>query len=292
MLGPVGIWSIELRTAPDGAIREAAHELDQLGFGALWIPGMGGGTVFDDVDRLLQSTDTAAVVLGVLGMWGQEPEAVAIESGSLNAENGNRFLTGLGVSSPDSARHAGSDFRSPLGSMEAYLDRLDHAPAPLTSDRRILGALGPKMVELAGRRAAGIHPFLVTPESSVINRDLLGSSPLIAPHLATVLETDPTTARAIARAGIGAYIGFPSYQSNLRRLGFDEKDLVPGGSDRLIDALVAWGDVDAIQRRVDEHLQAGADHVALHVLTATNLLPLDTWRQLAQLTTTHRTDTT
>ena len=201
ILGPVGIWSIELRTASDGAIREAAHELDQLGFGALWIPGMGGGTVFDDVDRLLQSTDTAAVVLGVLGMWGQEPEAVAIESGSLNAENGNRFLTGLGVSSPDSARHAGSDFRSPLGSWR-NIPRSTR-PRSGTVDKRSTDsrALGPKMVELAGRRVRRSIPFLVTPESSAINRGpLLGSNPLIAPHLATVLRDRPDARRASDRS--------------------------------------------------------------------------------------------
>ncbi|MGD9529246.1 MAG: LLM class F420-dependent oxidoreductase, partial [Pseudonocardia sp.] len=165
--------------------------------------------------------------------------------------------------------------------MGAYLDDVDAASPALPVGERVLGALGPRMVALAGARSAGIHPFLVTPGSNAVNRDLLGPDALVAPHQAVVLERDPDRARAIARRGIGMFIGFPSYRANLRRLGFDEDDLVPGGSDRLIDAVVAWGGVDAVAARVQEHWAAGADHVALHVLTEAGGLPRDQWRELA-----------
>jgi probable F420-dependent oxidoreductase len=139
------------------------------------------------------------------------------------------------------------------------------------------------MAALGARRAAGLHPFLVTPDYSARVRARIGAGPVIAPHQAVVLDTDPARARAAARDGIGMVIGFPAYQNNLRRLGFTDDDLVPGGSDRLIDAVVAWGTVDDIRRRVQAHLDAGADHVALHVLGGRGDLPLPQWRQLAEL---------
>ncbi|MCP3785014.1 LLM class flavin-dependent oxidoreductase [Micromonospora sp. A3M-1-15] len=149
-----------------------------------------------------------------------------------------------------------------------------------------MGALGPKMVDLATARTSGWHPFVVTPEYSARLRERVSHRPLVAPHLAVVLDRDPDRARAAARAGIGMFIGFPAYRSNLARLGFDEEDLVPGGSDRLIDALVAWGDLDDVADRVQAHLDAGADHLTLPVLrpdTDSAGLPLRQWRELAAL---------
>ncbi|WP_446220127.1 TIGR03620 family F420-dependent LLM class oxidoreductase [Micromonospora sp. IBHARD004] len=286
-LGTVGIWSMELRGAARPEVREAAAELDQLGFPALWIPGLDGQGALDDVEHLLAAAPRATVALGVLSMWGQDPAALGDHWSALDAAYGPRAVMGLGVSNANSAANAGQDYGKPTVSMGRFLDGLDAAPHPIPADRRLLGALGPKMVDLATARTSGWHPFLVTPEYSAVQRARVGDAPLIAPHLAVVLDRDPARARAAARDGVGVFIGFPAYRSNLARLGFGEEDLVPGGSDRLIDALVAWGDLDAVAGRVQAHLDAGADHVTLHVLRPDPAdggdLPRRQWRELAGL---------
>ncbi len=281
-LGPVGVWSMQLRGADRPAVRDAAAELDELGLRTLWIPGLDGNGVFDDTGELLEAAPHSSVVLGVLGIWGQPAEAVAGHLARLDAKYGPRTVVGLGISNSSSAESHGQTFGKPVDSMGAYLDELDTASPPLPASRRLLGALGPRMVELGAARTAGIHPFLVTPQYAANQRAVIGPDPFIAPHQAVVLDTDADRARATAREGIGMYIGFPAYQNNLRRLGFGEGDLVPGGSDRLIDATVAWGSVDDIHRRLQEHFAAGADHVAVHVLGGEDL-QLAQWRELATL---------
>ncbi|GIF68391.1 LLM class F420-dependent oxidoreductase [Asanoa ishikariensis] len=281
-LGRVGIWSMELRGAGRPEVQEAAAELDGLGFRALWIPGLDGSGALDDIEHLLAAAPHSTVALGVLSMWGQDPVRLAERRATL----GPRTLLGLGVSNAHAAANAGQDYGRPTASMGRFLDALDAAPRPVPADRRLLGALGPRMVDLATARTSGWHPFLVTPEYSAAHRARVGDAPLIAAHLAVVLETDPTRARAAARAGVGMFIGFPAYGSNLARLGFGPADLVPGGSDRLIDAVVAWGDRDAVADRIQAHLDAGADHVTLHVLRpagADGGLPRQQWRDLATL---------
>jgi probable F420-dependent oxidoreductase len=285
-LGRLGIWTLDWGAVDPAAADDAAAELDDSGWGALWIAGAGGPGIWDGADRLLAATKRTSVALGVASIWGPDAEIAPARFDHLTRQHGHRLMAGFGVSSPQNAAAVGKRFGTPLGAMNDYLDTLDQAVPPLRADDRILGALGPKMVELAGRRAAGIHPFLVTPESNATNRALMGDGSLIAPHLAVVLETDPSKARRFARDGIGMYIGFPSYQANLRRLGFTDDDLIPGGSDRLIDSVVAWGTLDDVERRVDEHLAAGADHLALHVLTGSQGLPRSEWAELSHLSTT------
>ncbi|MEU7799336.1 TIGR03620 family F420-dependent LLM class oxidoreductase [Micromonospora arborensis] len=284
-LGTVGIWSMELRGAARPEVREAAAELDQLGFPALWIPGLDGPGALDDVEHLLVAAPRATVALGVLSMWGQDPTTLGSRWSTLDSAYGPRAVLGLGVSNAHSAANAGQDYGTPTVSMCSFLDGLDAAPHPVPADRRLLGALGPKMVDLATTRTSGWHPFLVTPEYSAVQRARVGEVPLVAPHLAVVLDRDPGRARAAARDGIGMFIGFPAYRSNLARLGYGEEDLIPGGSDRLIDALVAWGDLDDVADRIQAHLDAGADHVTLHVLRpdAGADLPRQQWRELATL---------
>jgi probable F420-dependent oxidoreductase len=284
-LGKAGIWSSELRSAPAAAAGDAAAEPDALGFRALWIPGLNGGPVFDDAARLLTAAPNATVALGVLGIWQQSPGQLAAAAAAGTARFPGRLVTGLGVSSPESAAAAGRDFGKPLLSMSRYLDALDAAATPLPAGQRILGALGPKMAKLAADRTAGFHPFLVPARASADYRAHVGAETLLAPYLAVVPDTDPGRARAIARAGIGVFTGFPSYQQNLRRLGITEADLVPGGSDQLIDELVARGDLDAAGRRIRQHLDAGADHVALHVLRDAPGSPVPQWRRLSSLVT-------
>jgi probable F420-dependent oxidoreductase len=287
-LGRLGIWTLDWRAVDPAAATDAAAELDDSGWGALWIAGAGGPGIWNNADLLLTATKNISVALGVASIWGPDADAAPLQFNRLTQQHGHRLMAGFGVSSPQNATAVGKRFGSPLSAMNDYLDTLDQATPPLPANNRILGALGPKMVELAGTRAAGIHPFLVTPESNVTNRSLVGDGGLIAPHLAVVLETDPRKARQIARDGIGIYIGFPSYQANLRRLGFTDDDLIPGGSDRLIDSVVAWGTLDDVNRRISEHLTAGADHLALHVLTGSQGLPRSQWAELSYLSTTPR----
>ncbi|WP_426244674.1 TIGR03620 family F420-dependent LLM class oxidoreductase [Nocardioides sp. LHG3406-4] len=281
-LGPVGVWSMELRGADRAEVQDAAAELDDLGLRTLWIPGLDGSGVLDDTDLLLAAAPHSSVVLGVLGIWGSSADQVASRVARLDRRHGPRAVVGLGVSNPDAAKSNGQHFGNPVDAMGAYLDGLDAATTSPSASRRLLGAMGPRMVALAAERTAGIHPFLVPPEYSAGQRAAIGPDPLIAPHQAVVLETDPERARAAARAGVGMFIGFPAYRNNLRRLGYGDSDLVPGGSDRLIDALVAWGDTDAIHQRLREQLDAGADHVAVHVLGGDGI-PLAQWRELASL---------
>jgi probable F420-dependent oxidoreductase len=281
-LGPLGVWSMQLRGADRSEVQEAAAELDGLGLRTLWIPGLDGKGVFDDADHLLRAAPNSTVALGVLGIWGRPAGEVAREVAQLDRRHGPRTVVGLGISDPGSARSHGQRFGNPVDSMSGYLDALDAASTPLPASRRLLGALGPRMVSLGAARTTGIHPFLVTPRYTANQRTAIGTDPLIAPHQAVVLDTDADRARATARTGVGMFVGLPAYQANLRRLGFDDADLVPGGSDRLIDATVAWGGIDDIQARLREHLDAGADHVAVHVLGSGDL-PLATWRELATL---------
>ena len=283
LLRRVGVWSMELRGAGRPQVKDAAAELDALGLRALWIPGLDGHGVFDDVGHLLRSAPNSAVVVGVLGIWGQDPTAIGDRLHQLDTEFGPRTITGFGVSNMQAAVNAGQVYGNPIAAIGEFLNRLDEAGHPVRPERRLLGANGPKMAELAASRTAGIHPFLVTPRYSVTTRDRIGHDPLIAPHLAVVFETDAARARAIARDGIDTFIGLPTYQQNLRRIGFTDADVVPGGSDRLIDAVVAWGSPEDIRSRIQAHLDAGADHVAVHVLGAQDGEPRPQWRELAEL---------
>jgi probable F420-dependent oxidoreductase len=274
-LGRIGIWSIELRFGDRGERSEAAAELDELGYGALWIPGGFDDAVLGDVADLLAATRRAAIATGIVNIWKQTPADVAAWwRGRPSAEHG-RTMLGIGVSH---APLIGSAYANPLGTMGRYLDGLDAAGLPVQA--RCLAALGPKMLDLARDRSAGAHPYLVSPDHTARARERLGPAALLAPEQGVILETDPARARDIARAALGPYLNFPNYVNNWRRLGFSDEDVA--GSDRLIDAIFAWGSLDQIARRVAEHHAAGADHVCLQVLHAdTPALPRQAWRDLA-----------
>ncbi|MDX6281094.1 MAG: hypothetical protein QOH03_2165 [Kribbellaceae bacterium] len=281
-LGRVGVWSMELRNAGQPGI-EAAAELADRGIKALWIPGLDGRGIFDDTDGLLTASPTTYVVLGVLGIWRQEASVLQAKIHELDLRHGPRTIVGLGVSDRNAAAAVGRTYTSPVEAVSEYLDELAKQRNPIPSERLLLGALGPRMAQLAAERTAGIHPFLVSPEYTARMRAQLGADPFIAPHQAVVFSTDAEQARAVARDQLGMFIGFDAYRNNLRRLGYTDSDLVPGGSDRLIDALVAWGDDDAISRRLQEHLDAGADHVAVQVLPTGPAAGLEDWRRLTDL---------
>jgi probable F420-dependent oxidoreductase len=286
-VGRVGIWSGHFRlgrSASEAELRDAAAELEALGYPSLWIPGGAGGPVVDDVARVLDATRTLVVATGILNIWMHEPADVAADHARLQERSGGRFLLGLGVSHRPSVERAGETYDRPLAKLRAYLDALDAASPAVPADERVLAALGPKALELARDRSLGSHPYFTTPEHTAVARRALGEGPLLAPEIMVVLETDPDRARAIARRTVARYLALPNYTNNLLRHGFTEDDIAGEGSDRLVDAIVAWGDVDAVGARVRAHHEAGADHVCLQVLRDDpTALPLDEWRALAAL---------
>jgi probable F420-dependent oxidoreductase len=284
-LGPIGIWSRQLRFGDPVEALEAAAELDELGFGALWIPDV-GGPVLETAARLLEATRRAVVATGILNVWMHDAAEVAADQAGLDRDHRGRFLLGLGIGhAPIVDADEPGRYRRPLATMRAYLDALDaHAPAG-DPPPRVLAALGPKMVELAGERTLGVHPYLVPVEHTALVREALGPDRLVAPELTVIVENDARRGREIARKDIQLYFGLPNYTNTWRRLGFADADLAGGGSDRLIDALYAIGSAEQIAARVREHHDAGADHVCLRVVTAdpedAERLARAEWRELA-----------
>jgi probable F420-dependent oxidoreductase len=276
-----GIWSSGLRYGDRAKATEAAAELDELGYTALWVPDI-GGDLFEVVERLLGATRTAIIATGILNLWMHVAEDTAAAHARLTGTHGDRFLVGIGVSHSllIDAKEPGR-YRKPLSAMATYLDGLDAAPTPLAVSDRVLAALGPKMLELARTRAAGAHPYNVTPEHTAQAREAVGPDGLVLPEQAVVLTTDAEQARRLGRDHLAHYMLLPNYTNNLRRLGFGDADFDGSGSDRLIDALVAWGDEEAIAARIQEHRDAGANHVCIQVLSDEGQLPRATWRALA-----------
>ncbi|MEV0616302.1 LLM class F420-dependent oxidoreductase [Nonomuraea sp. NPDC050404] len=279
-LSGVGVWSTQLRYGDPVESAEAAAELEELGFSALWIPDI-GGPVFDAVGNLLAATRETVVATGILNLWMHAPAEAAASYASLSAAHGDRFLMGIGVSHAPlvDAAEAGR-YRRPLAAMAAFLDGLDAADPPVPAEGRVLAALGPKMLELAGKRTRGVHPYLVTPEHTRIAREALGAGPLVLPEQTVILCSGAEEAHAIGTEWLRGYLALPNYANSLLRLGFSQEDLT-SVSDRLFDALIAWGDEEAIRSRVNEHLAAGADHVTVQVLTADqDAFPREQWRRL------------
>ena len=276
-----GIWSGGLRYGDPAEAADAATELDELGYTALWIPDI-GGDVFDVVERLMIATKTATVATGILNLWMHTAEETAESHARLAAAHGDRFLVGIGVShAPLIDAGEPGRYRQPLAAMTSFLDRLDAAPAALAPSDRVLAALGPKMLELARTRSAGAHPYNVTPEHTAQARQALGRAGWLLPEQAVALATDADQARKLGRDHLTHHLALPNYTNNLRRLGFGDADFSDGGSDRLVDAIVAWGNEDAIASRVREHMDAGADHVCIQVLSEEGMLPRRAWRELA-----------
>jgi probable F420-dependent oxidoreductase len=282
-LGPVGIWSGEFRAVDEGAARAAAAELEELGFGALWIPGGAGGPILETIGTLLDATRRIVLATGILNVWMHDPGEVAQDHGRLTGRHPGRFLLGLGVSHAPLVESSGEQrYERPLGVMVRYLDALDMALPAVPTAERVLAALGPKMLELSAARSAGAHPYLVDPEHTAFARRTLGPGPLLAPEQKVVIGRDPATARAMARRHLKIYLGLPNYVNNLRRVGYTEEDVAGDGSDRLMDGIVAWGDVETVAGRVRQHLDAGADHVCIQILGESRReLPLAEWREFA-----------
>ena len=281
---PVGIWSRELRFGDPAESVEAAAELEELGYGALWIPGGSGGTILDTVRTMLAATSNVVVATGILSLWGHEPQEVAETHAALDDSFPERFLLGLGVShAPIVDAEQEGLYRKPLTKMREYLDALDsYAPAG-TRPARVIAALAPKMIALAGARTLGVHPYMVPVEHTRFVRGALGEGPLVAPELSVVLQPDRNRALHEARIDLALYLALPNYVATWERLGFGDDDFHDRGSDRLVAALYALGSADDVAARVREHHEAGADHVCLRVVTnQLERLPREEWRLLAE----------
>ncbi|WP_440104785.1 LLM class F420-dependent oxidoreductase [Streptosporangium sp. H16] len=283
-LGRFGIWSGAWSNASRGdgpvdrgAFDDTVAELDALGYGTLWL---GGSPAVDHAVPLLEAAPRITVATGILSIWEYEAAEVAARRAALEREYPGRFVLGLGVS------HEGftERYARPYSAMREYLDALDSAAEPVPAQARVLAALGPRMLELARDRAAGAHPYLVTVEHTAQAREILGEHALLAPELKVVLDPDLESARATARGYLRLYLKLPNYTNNLLRLGFEEDDFRDGGSDRLVNAVFALGDADAVARRAADFLAAGADHLAIQVVTDDPFhdLPRDAWRRLAE----------
>jgi probable F420-dependent oxidoreductase len=286
-LGRVGIWHF-LDIFPTPVAQATAREIEELGFRALWIPEALGREAFTHSGLLLAGTQRLVVATGIANVWARDAMAMAAAQKTLAEAYPHRFLLGMGVShAPLVAGMRGHAYEKPLTYLRGYLDAMDSAifmgAGPLEPPRRVLAALHPKSLELARDRAWGSHPYFVPPEHTKRARATLGAGKLLAPEQAVCFERDATAARAIARTHMSTYLGLPNYVRNLRSLGFSADDVANGGSDRLVDAIVAWGGIDAVVARVKAHLDAGADHVCLQVLRANPAdLPHDEWREIAR----------
>lgn len=277
----VGLWSSQLRYGNPGEAADAAAELDELGFPALWIPDV-GGPVLDAVDNLLSATTKTVIATGILNLWMHDPAEVATRYATLTETHGERFLLGIGVShAPLIDSQEPGRYRKPLAATKAFLDGIDASPQPVPTGNRVLAALGPKMLELSATRAAGAHPYLTSPEHTHQAREVLGEGPLLLPEQSVLLTDSRDEARAIGTDWLKSYLALPNYANNILRTGFTEED-INTVSDRLFDALIAWGDEETVLRRVAEHRDAGADHVCVQVLTADpREFPREQWRRLA-----------
>ncbi len=283
-LGVFGVWSGALRNNERAAVLEATAELEELGYGTIWFPGGQHEGLAEHISSILQRTRRVVVATGIVSIWTHPAAEIAAEHHAITQAYPGRFLLGLGVSHRHVVDRAGLHYQRPLQKMIAYLDELDSAPTPVPIEERILAALGPRMLALARDRSCGTHPYFVPPEHTRIARQTIGPNKVVAPEHMVVLEADPTRARAIAWPSIDRYLHAPNYTNNLLRLGFTADDFANGGSDRLVDAIVAWGTPEQIIQRVKEHHAAGAEHVCIQVLTETPQdLPtaMAGWRQLA-----------
>jgi probable F420-dependent oxidoreductase len=293
-VGGVGLWTFQLDLQPAARARKLAAEIEKQGWGALWVPEAVGREPLTHAAVLLGATKEMVVATGVANVWSRSPSATAAAQRLLADDSDGRFLLGLGVShGPLVEGLLGMAYERPLAKMRAFLDGIDDAfttsPPPDDDPPRVLAALGPKMLQLAAERSWGAHTYLVPVDHTPVAREALGDGPMLLVEQAVVLSTDEEEAREVARRYLQTYLPLPNYAANLQRLGFDDDDLAGGGSDKLVDAVVAWGDVEAVVERVTAHREAGADHVCLQVLDRdATAVPMVQWRRLAEALVTPR----
>jgi probable F420-dependent oxidoreductase len=285
--GRVGIWTGVLDAVPSSEAQQVARELEELGFPTLWIPETVGRDPFVMATLLLSATETLKVATGIANIYARDAVTMANTQRSLEEAFPGRFLLGLGVSHShlvDRVRH--HDYSKPYSRMVEYLGEMDgaifRAVGPQERPATVLAALGPKMLRLAAEQADGAHPYFVPVDHTATAREIMGPDAILAPEQMVVLETDRAKALEIARKGMAVYLRAPNYVNNLKRFGFTDDDVADGGSERLVDAIVACGDVDAAVARVQAHFDAGASHVTVQALGEDlTAVPREAWRELA-----------
>jgi probable F420-dependent oxidoreductase len=288
-LGRIGVWSGQFDFSPAGVVREAVTELDELGYPTVWTGEVKGREVLVTAGMMLAATARITVATGIAQILARNPLTMAAGQLALAEAFPGRFVLGLGVSHAELMQIRGVPYTKPLGQMSAYLAEMDRmaseqyrAVPPLADPPRVLAALGPKMLELARDRADGAHTYFVPPEHTAAARKTLGSGKLLVPEQAFVLDTDTERARELARRHTGSYLRLPNYTNNLRRYGYTDDDFANAGSDRLVDMIVPHGGPEVLAARISEHLDAGADQVAIQVLDYDRRgLPRRQWRELA-----------
>lgn len=287
-LGRVGVWlgGLGLRSASDE--RTAVAEIERLGYGAVWFgEGATNKEAFVHAAILLAATQRIVVATGIANIYARDGAAMNHAAMALADAYPGRFLLGMGVSHQPIVQTRGHVYQSPVATMGGYLDAMERVkytpPSPAEPVTKVIAALRPRMLALARERTDGAHPYLVTPAHTQKARAALGREALLLPEQGVIVETDPARARAAARQHLAPYLRMTNYVNNFREMGFGDADVADGGSDRLVDALVAWGDVNAVAARVREHHAAGADHVPIQAITADPDKALDDLRALARV---------
>ena len=266
-IGKLGVWYF-FDGLPSSAAAEAAQRIEELGYGALWIPETVGRDPFVTASWLLANTRKLVLATGIVNIYNREPGVTMQAQKTLAEQSAGRFLLGLGVSHvPLVEGVRGLKYGPPVATMRKYLDAMDTAPfqglPPAQPPQTVIAALGPKMLELAGEKCAGAHPYFSSPDHTAMARDILGPDKMLCVEQKVILEEDPAQARALARPVASIYLGLPNYRNNWLRMGLAEADFENGGSDKFIDATFAWGSIDKIKARIQEHFDAGATHVCL-----------------------------
>ncbi|MFV0525330.1 MAG: LLM class F420-dependent oxidoreductase [Acidimicrobiales bacterium] len=284
-IGRVGIWQGVFDAHPAGEVREAVAELDERGWPTLWVPETVSRDPFVAAAMILEATGRLKVATGIASIWARDAMTTANASLTLNEAYDGRFLLGLGVSHHTLTEWVRKhDYSKPLSTMREYLERMERSMfkgvMPAEPPSTVLAALGPKMLALSAEKADGAHPYFVPVDHTPIAREAIGPDKLLAVEQMVVLDDNPETARETARGHMAVYLQLPNYANNLKRFGFTDTDIADA-SDRLVDAIVAWGDVDAIVERVAAHHDAGADHVCVQVLRPDRAIPRDEWGRLA-----------
>jgi probable F420-dependent oxidoreductase len=271
-IGRIGIWTFHFERQPAARMREAAAEIEDLGYGALWFPEAIGREALSQAALLLDATRRIVVATGIANIWARDAMTMAAGQKTLCEAHPGRFLLGIGVShAPFVAGLRGLDYSKPVATMSAYLDAMASSPyasmQPSEPAPTLLAALGPKMLALAAERTDGAHTYWCTPEHTARARGILGPGKLLCVEQKVVLTDDPSEGRAAALGALALYVDLPNYRNNWVRLGFTDEE-IDGRADRFVDAVVAWGDERAVGDRIREHLDAGADHVCIQPLSS------------------------
>ncbi len=290
-LGRVGLWAFDFDLQPMKTAQSAVARIEEMGFGTVWVPEAVGREPFASTSLLLSATQNLILATGIASLHART--AMTMQAGwkTVTEAFPERFVLGIGVSHQPMVEGVhGNSYDKPYSKMVQYLDAMDRgmyfASQPSTQPRRMLAALGPKMLKLAAERTMGAHPYFVPVEHTAVARQAIGADAMLAPETAVVFETDPVKARDIARQHMKTYLGLPNYTNNLKRLGWTQAD-IDGPTDALVDAIVGWGSTEQVVARIKAHLDAGANHVCVQVLTDTpGVLPLAQWKELYEATKT------